>query len=143
MYVKHIGSSITGVLLVGALAVPAMAAHDGNPSPKVASYTYDLNEVADNAPGEVDGTVRLKALPNGKIQVKIRASGLAPNLPHAQHLHGVDGDGSEDQGAFVPGMCPTGDDDGPDADDLVDTVEGVPAYGEAVADPVTPATRPP
>ena len=123
------GSSITGVLLVGALAVPAMAAHDTTPSDEVATYSYDLDEVADNAPGEVDGNVRLKALPNGKIQVKVRASGLAPNLPHAQHLHGLAGDGSDAEGAFVPGECPTGANDGDDAGTLVDTLEGAAAYG--------------
>ena len=126
---KHIGSSVIGVLLVGALAVPAMAAHDGNPSPKVATYTYDLSEVADNA-GEtdVDGTVRLKALPNGRVQVKVDASGLAPNLPHAQHIHAPEGD----EGDLARGVCPTIEADGAldrPVDGLIDTVEGVPTYG--------------
>ena len=124
---KYIGATLTGVLLVGALAVPATAGHDGNPSAKVATYTYDLDEVADNAPGDVDGTVRLTALPNGKIQVKVQATGLAPNLAHAQHIHSP-----EDGDDLARGECPTIEADGNldrPVDGLIDTVEGVPAYG--------------
>lgn len=126
--VKHIGSTLTGVLLVGALAVPAMAAHDGNPSGQVATYTYELDEVADNAGGaDVDGSVRLTALPNGKVQVKVEARGLAPGLPHAQHIHSP-----EDGEALARGECPGIGADGVldrPVDGLVDTVEGVPSYG--------------
>lgn len=122
---KHLGASLSALLLVGAIATPAVAAHDQNPSPRVATYTYDLAEVAENAPGDVEGTVRLKGLPNGKVIVTIDASGLAPNLPHAQHIHVP---GGEDGGEFVRGACPTVADDG-NGDGLVDTLEGVPAYG--------------
>lgn len=122
---KHLGASLSALLLVGAIATPAVAAHDQNPSPRVATYTYDLAEVAENAPGDVEGTVRLKGLPNGKVIVTIDASGLAPNLPHAQHIHVP---GGEDGGEFVRGACPTIADDG-NGDGLVDTLEGVPAYG--------------
>lgn len=123
----RIGSSLAGVLLVGALAAPAMAGHDDNPSPQVASYTYDLGEVADNADGNVDGTVRLQSLPNGRIQVKVEATGLAPGLVHAQHIHSpTDGDD------LARGQCPGIDADGNldrPVDGLIDTVEGVPSYG--------------
>lgn len=120
--------AILAALSAVALALPAMAAHDENPSPRVASYAYDLGEVADNAPG-VSGTVRLKQLPNGKIQVNIEAWGLTPNAPHAQHLHGQE---TADGSGFVRGACPTLADDGNlgrPVDGLIDTVEGVPAYG--------------
>ena len=69
-----------------AIAIPASAGHDTNPSPRVATYTYDIGELNDSG---AEGTVRIKALPNGKVQVKVEATGLAPNLPHAQHLHGT------------------------------------------------------
>ena len=34
------------------------------------------------------GTATLTALDNGDLKVSIRASGLVPGSPHAQHLHG-------------------------------------------------------
>lgn len=116
--------AIIAALSAMMLALPAMAGHDQNPSEQVRTYTYSLDEVANNADG-ASGTVRLKALPNGKIQVKIRASGLAPNLPHAQHLHGLF---NGDETGFVAGACPTIADDS-DGDGFVDTVEGVGDYG--------------
>jgi hypothetical protein len=113
------------VVSLFAIALPATAAHDENPSERLRSYTYSLDGVANNS--DAHGAVRLTALPNGKIQVKIRASGLAPNLPHAQHLHGVEADN-----AFVPGACPTIANDGDlgrPVDGLIDTLEGVGDYG--------------
>lgn len=125
---KPLAASLSALLLVGAIASPAVAGHDGNPSEPVRSYTYDLDEVADNAGADdVDGTVRLRALPNGKVQVKIDASGLAAGLPHAQHVHSP-----EEGDALVRGECPGIDADGNldrPVDGLVDTVEGVPSYG--------------
>ena len=114
--------------LIAALAVammvlgaPAFAAHDDNPSDQVRTYRYDLGQVANNA--DAEGWTRLTALPNGKIQVKVYVEDLAPNLPHAMHLHGIMSDG-----AFVAGACPTIADDADD-NGLVDTLEGVGDYG--------------
>lgn len=111
-------AAITAALL---MALPALAGHDGNPSPRVASYTYDIGGL--NGSG-VEGTVSVKALPNGKTQVKVVASGLAPNLPHAQHLHGTT-DGSLTQ-------CPTPAAD-VDGDGLITVAEGGPFYGGILA----------
>lgn len=103
------------------LAVPAAAGHDENPSNEVERYTYDVDPVphpATDMNADVDGTVRLIALPNGKVQVKVRVSGLAPNLPHAQHLHGdLAGDN------FCPGPDVAGE------DGLISGPEAVDAYG--------------
>ena len=54
-----------------------------------------------------------------KLTTKIRSHGLAPKLPHAQHIHGFKQAVSE---------CPTlaADKNG---DRLVNTVEGLPSYG--------------
>ena len=117
---KTIGT-IAAVAALTLGAVPAMAGHDANPSPQVQSYTYALDGVANNS--EASGWTRLTALPNGKIQVKIHVEGMAPGVPHAQHLHGITSDG-----AFVAGSCPTIAND-TDGDGFVDTLEGAPAYG--------------
>jgi hypothetical protein len=118
-------TALLATIAMFALAVPASAAHDDNPSDPVRTYTYLLDGVANNA--DASGWARLTALPNGKIQVKVRVAGLAPNLPHAQHLHGV-----EQNDGFVPGACPTIADDGNlgrPVDGLIDTLEGVGDYG--------------
>lgn len=100
-----------------ALALPAVAGHDNNPSDKVADYTYDLGELNDSG---VEGTVRIKALPNGKLQVKVDATGLLANAPHAQHLHGLT-NGTATQ-------CPPSDSPIP-----FTTVDGIPFYGDIQA----------
>ncbi len=99
-----------------AVALPAAAGHDDNPSPKVAVYTYDIGALNDSG---AEGTVRITALPNGKSQVKVKATGLAPNLPHAQHLHGTT-DGT-------PTQCPLPSAD-TDGDGLITVLEGAPFY---------------
>lgn len=52
------------------------------------------------------------------LDVKVRAHGLAPDLPHAQHIH---------YGEQARNECPTAADAGDDF--RLTTVEGVPAYG--------------
>lgn len=125
---KRFTVSLSALLLVGAVASPAVAGHDRVPSERVQKYVYDLGEVADNDPlGAPEGQVTLMALPNGKIQVTVEASGLAPGLPHAQHIHSP-----EDGDDLARGECPGIEADGNlgrPVDGLVDTVEGVPDYG--------------
>jgi hypothetical protein len=55
----------------------------------------------------------------GKLDTKIHSTDMAPNLPHAQHIHGM---------AQAISECPTlaADDNG---DGLVNTAEGLPSYG--------------
>ncbi len=114
--------TIVAVAATVGLAGVASAGHDTNPSPKVATYSYDLNPVqADSvANSQADGSTRVKQLPNGKVQVTVEASGLAPNVPHAMHLHGV----VEGTDNGCPG--PSADTDG---DGFVSVLEGVPFYG--------------
>ncbi|WP_353813625.1 hypothetical protein [Agromyces sp. SYSU T00266] len=103
-------------------ATAAYAGHDDNPSDRVASYSYDLNAVqpADVPESRASGTTRVKALPNGKLQVTVEAWGLSPNLPHAMHLHGVPGDAT-DMGCPGPAAA------GPDG--VVTVLDGAPFYG--------------
>jgi hypothetical protein len=64
------------------------------------------------------GTADL-ALDGDQLTTNIASEGLAPNLPHAQHIHGLEQAMSE---------CPTilNDQNG---DNLVNTTEGEPSYG--------------
>ncbi len=119
-----IGAAIA--LAAVATAAPALAAHDDNPSDRVGSYRYGLTAVqSDDVPNAAArGTTRVKSLPNGKVQVTVQASGLAPNLPHAMHLHGVAGDPT-DQGCPGPAAA------GPDG--VVTVADGVPFYGGIIA----------
>jgi len=64
------------------------------------------------------GTANL-GLEGDQLTTNIASEGLAPNLPHAQHIHGLEQATSE---------CPTilNDQNG---DNLVNTTEGEPSYG--------------
>jgi hypothetical protein len=53
-----------------------------------------------------------------KVEIEIHTKGLAPKLPHAQHIHGFKKAVSE---------CPTMADAG--RDNVLTTTEGLPAYG--------------
>ena len=64
------------------------------------------------------GTANL-ALEGDQLTTDIASEGLAPNLPHAQHIHGLEQAISE---------CPTLAND-QDGDGLVNTTEGEPSYG--------------
>lgn len=119
---KAAAATLAGLALLAGTAGAASAAHDDNPSAKVASYSYDLNSIqpSDVPGGQANGTTRIKALPNGKLQVTVEAWGLAPNLPHAMHLHGV-------PGSVADMACPGPDAAGPDG--VVTVLDGVPFYG--------------
>lgn len=118
--------AVTATAALGAAATPAIAAHDNNPSDKVASYSYALNAVQPGAvpSSQASGATRIKTFPSGKVQVKVRASGLAPGLPHAMHLHGFAGEPT-DQGCPGPAQA------GPDG--VVTVVDGIPSYGGILA----------
>ncbi|GLY03865.1 hypothetical protein Acsp01_42440 [Actinoplanes sp. NBRC 101535] len=101
---------VAGAVLVG-LAAPgtAMAAE---------SVHVSLTEFNNSG---ARGTAVLTALDNGDLRVSIRSSGLVPDAPHAQHLHGS-----------VEGMdfhCPVAAAD-TDGDGYISTEEGVPDYGD-------------
>ena len=67
------------------------------------------------------GSATLTALADGDLRVSIRAAGLVPGSPHAQHLHGS-----------TEGLdfhCPDSSADR-DGNGYVSTEEGMPAYGD-------------
>jgi hypothetical protein len=78
-------------------------------------YKAELNPL--NRSG-AEGHAILEKEGNKKVETEIHTKGLAPKLPHAQHIHGFKKAVSE---------CPTLALSG--RDNLITTVEGVPAYG--------------
>ncbi len=120
---KKVAVSAVTVAATLGMAATASAGHDSNPSGPVANYAYSLDAVQDDtvANSDATGRTRVKALPNGKVQVKVIASGLAPNLPHAMHLHGVDGPATDNG-------CPTAA-TAAGGDGIVTVLDGVPFYG--------------
>jgi hypothetical protein len=65
-----------------------------------------------------EGHAMLEKEGNKKIETEIHTKGLAPKLPHAQHIHGFEKALSE---------CPTLAASG--RDNLITTAEGLPSYG--------------
>jgi hypothetical protein len=65
-----------------------------------------------------EGHATLEKEGNKKVETEIHTKGLAPKLPHAQHIHGFKQAVSE-----CPTLAASGD------DNLITTVEGVPSYG--------------
>ncbi len=85
-----------------------------------AAFAQDMFQ-ADLAPlnnSGASGTANL-ALDGDQLTTDIASEGLAPGLPHAQHIHGLEQAISE---------CPTLAND-QDGDGLVNTTEGEPSYG--------------
>ncbi|KAF4407850.1 hypothetical protein [Streptomyces lycii] len=95
-----------------AVAAPAVAAEGGNPR----AYQIDLAQLNDSG---ASGTAML-SLEGRQLTVMIRAEGLVPGQPHAQHIHG-----STDGHDF---HCPDAGADR-DGDGIVTTSEGLPVYG--------------
>ncbi len=128
-----------GGLALVSLAALSSAAAAGSPSPsaaagqsKTVSLTAQLVELNDSgASGTTTATVRNQLIRD----IQVHATGLSPDAPHAQHIHYGDDARNE---------CPSLFDD-TDGDGLINTVEGVPAYGPVVISlttngPTTPAS---
>ncbi|MCZ7437810.1 hypothetical protein O7598_15485 [Micromonospora sp. WMMC241] len=102
------------------LALPAAALVLGFPGVAHADESVrvallDLNETG------AKGTATLTATDGGDLRVRITSTGMTPNSPHAQHIHGA-----------VNGMdfhCPDKSADA-DGDGYVSTEEGLKMYGD-------------
>ena len=70
------------------------------------------------------GTTTLTPNPNGSLRVQVNASGLVPDQPHAQHIHGE----TTGRDFVCPGPAANVSQDA-DSDGLTSAVDGVPAYG--------------
>ena len=107
-----------GIVLLLAVAVSlslASVAFAQGSAGGQSSFMADLNPL--NRSGADGNAIIHKE--GGKLDAKIYSTGMAPNLPHAQHIHGM---------AQAVSECPTlaADTNG---DRLVNTVEGLPSYG--------------
>lgn len=115
---KTLISTAAALFAVVGVGGTALAGHDEVKNDKVAKYTYELNPVQDESipNSQATGTTKIMVLPNGNVKVQVKATGLAPNLPHLMHLHDILGAGTSD--------CPVGE------PNLVDTIAaGAPIYG--------------
>jgi hypothetical protein len=109
------GKFVTVLVLVAALSVglASVAFAQGSPSKKFGAELEPLNR--SGASGHADLTKNA----NGKLKVNIHSEGMAPELPHAQHIHGM---------AQAISECPTLAAD-KNRDGLINTAEGLPSYG--------------
>ena len=105
-------TAATASLALG-LSAPAGAAHGDE---YYEGYTGTLDSLNDSG---VTGTVDIDLLTDNRANITIELAGLAPDLPHAQHLHGT---------ITEANVCPPPSAD-TDEDGFVSVVEGVPFYG--------------
>ena len=99
-------------------ATPQTSRHASTPAAQVWNANLQpLNGHVSLRPVHGNATVRVH---DGQVTVTVHATGLEPDIPHPQHIHGfLAGDAS---------MCPTMAADAND-DGVVDVVEGLPDYG--------------
>lgn len=110
---KHIKKALPILGAAAMFAFPAAASAQASSGPQ----NFQANLTQQNGSG-ASGTAQM-TLDGTQLTVEITSSGLAPGLPHAQHVHGAIG---------VVSSCPTPSND-KDGDGLVSTAEGQPAYG--------------
>ncbi|AFL82605.1 hypothetical protein Aeqsu_3172 [Aequorivita sublithincola DSM 14238] len=89
---------------------------DNTPTPVVANYSGTLNQLNNSG---ASGMVNI-IVDNNKMTVSVTATGMVPNQPHPQHIHGKD-DGSN-------ATCPPTSAD-TDGDGIITIPEGAPFYG--------------
>ena len=113
-----LGASAVALVAVSLGAVPA-SAHVPKPVRGNVVLTANLTELnGSGASGTAVAVVRGETI----RAIGIRAKGLTPDAPHAQHIH---------YGEQAQNECPTLDLDS-NGDGRLNTVEGVPAYGPVV-----------
>ncbi len=112
--------------LAGAATATPAAAHEQAKRYELKAHLTELNRSGVHGVAKAD-------VHDNRVDVKLHAYHLAPNLPHAQHIH---------FGAQAAHECPTlaGDDgsEGQPKDGVLNTVEGIDKYGPI---PVSLTTR--
>jgi hypothetical protein len=102
-------------------AVPAVAALLlATPAAALADESVHVKLLPLNSSG-ASGTATLTATATGDLRISIHSTGLVPDSPHAQHLHGS----STGMDFHCPGMSADTNGNG-----YVSTEEGMPVYGD-------------
>lgn len=105
----------TGALLTVPLAFLGATAPAYAETPR--TVTFSLNAAKGS---EAKGTATLSVQSDGDLKVHIKSTGLTPNMPHAQHIHGdISG-----ERFFCPNASRDKDDDG-----FISVEEGLVDYG--------------
>ena len=114
MNLKRVAFAALPVAVV-ALAVPFVA-----PAPVFAaeSVSVDLQEMGTNG---AKGSATLTPMANGDLKIALKSTGMTPNSPHAQHLHG--------SASGMDFHCPTIADD-KNGNGYLSVEEGLPMYGD-------------
>jgi hypothetical protein len=112
LFKKKLGLVLLLAVAVSLSLASVAFAQGGNDKEKYRAMLEPLNGSG------ASGHARL-ALEGNELTSKINSHGLAPELPHAQHIHGM---------AQAISECPTLAND-TNGDGLVNTVEGLPSYG--------------
>lgn len=112
-------------MATGASAHSPSDGYQGRDGERAQTFRVELDELNDSG---ASGVARLR-LEGDQLHIRIRARGLAPNLVHAQHIHGV---GNSE--------CPPPDSmpsqhTGPDGttQNFLSTTDGAPFYGPIVS----------
>jgi hypothetical protein len=118
------GAAAGGVALLSTVALGGTAAATGSTAPATASTAQHHDETTVharlNSLNNSGATGKASVEVEGKtIKVYYKANGLAPNLPHAAHIH---------YGAEARHECPTFKDD-TNHDFRLNVAEGLPEYG--------------
>jgi hypothetical protein len=108
----------TLVVALGAVLLPTVANADDD---GVREYSVDLSQLNDSG---VSGTVSLTLEDGRFLTVIVQASGLEPNRPHPQHIHGF-------RAPKQNASCPTQEAD-EDGNGIIDLAEGIPFFGPVI-----------
>lgn len=115
---KSIGTTLVAAAALTLLAMPVVGAARIDFAAALPPVPHD--PAADGG-SNASGTATLEYVRGTTYLVTVNATGLTPNLPHLAHIHGV---------VQAKNECP-----GPDAagtDGLIDTLDGLPAYGPVI-----------
>ena len=121
---KVLGATALVLFATASIGATAASAHTDAPRGKGAEKTVTLTANLLELNGSGASGMATAIVRNQKIvNIEVHATGLTPNAPHAQHIH---------YGEDALNECPTLDQDTGPIDGLINTVEGVPAYGPVV-----------
>ena len=121
---KILGATALVLFATASIGATAASAHTDAPRGKGAEKTVTLTADLLALNGSGASGMATAIVRNQKIvNIEVHAKGLTPNAPHAQHIH---------YGEQADNECPGLDLDTNPKDGLINTVEGVPAYGPVV-----------